>query len=786
MIVLFEFRKLLSLRFIRITFVCLLALNAILCVYSARIPEGELPSDSVDEFFEKYYSSPEEIDEYHEFILDWQREQEKRIFQQHSLGVFNVEIDELPSVYAPEGFSDSLLFDKLYGSIEKIRGYPENIQRVIDKAEDNLAEFRYMNIPDDAYTCRYQRKVIELYSEARDNVVINLEHVRGWNEYFRYDIVNLFIFAVLLAVSSVLFVQEKQTGMMPLVRVSRGGRIRTALSKIAVLLLITAAVVIVFSAETLLIFAFRLGLSNPANAIQALDDYTYSYNIISIGEYLLISLSVKYAAFSLFALMTAAVSVFLYNYALTFTGGLGVYGLNYLLSVLRYMNADSPLKKLNFISVSSVSPLFVRFCSANVFGGCVGYQILATVAYISLILIFSVICVCKYCIGGEAARFRVSSVFASVREKAAADFLMNKKHTAANHRLPSLFSAEIYKTLISSRYIVILLALFAVKCLISYSSFQPSKSFADGVYREYMTTFAGEITEEKRQYIADERQMINETIARREKVQQEYIDKTITYREYEEYLKKYNYAYSRNELFADIESHAAYIDRLAAEGKEAWFVYDTGWKKLFLSPFDWTLYAALLILFSGIFSSEYYSRISSGGFAQILRVSKKGRNHTFAAKMLTSSLISAVMSAVWNIPDIYFISRAFKLPLYEAPIMSLEIFGESRLELSICGYIVLFYFVRISAAMLFALTMCGMSCLFEKALSATAVVSSFTLFPALLNRSGAEIFGYADYVSFMRATPMLRKGMAAMLIFMLCFTVITIAVSMLSKRKWDI
>ena len=101
-----------------------------------------------------------------------------------------------------------------------------------------------------------------------------------------------------------------------------------------------------------------------------------------------------------------------------------------------------------------------------------------------------------------------------------------------------------------------------------------------------MTTLAGEMTDEKREYIADERQMINETIARREKVQQEYIDKTITYREYEEYLKKYNYAYSRNELFADIESHAAYIDRLAAEGKDAWFVYDTGWKKLFLSPFD--------------------------------------------------------------------------------------------------------------------------------------------------------------------------------------------------------
>ncbi len=785
MLIYYEFRKLLSLRFIRITLAVLLLLNGLLCLYSARLPDGELPPDTVDEFFEKYYSSPEEFDEYHEFILEWQREQENRIVQQLSLGVFDFEVEELPSVYAPEGFSDSQLFGVLYGNIDKIREYPDNIRRVIDKAEENLAEFRYMGFSDDTYTCRYQRKVIELYSEARDNVVIGLENVRGWNEYFGYDAVNLFIFASMLIVSSVLFVQEKQTGMMPLVRVSRGGKVKTALSKIAVLLIIIFVCVLVFSAETLAIFAFRLGLSSPSNAIQVLDEYTYSYNIITIGEYFAISLAVKYAAFALFALITSAVSVFVYNYALTFIGGLGVYGLNYLLYILRYINADSPLKNLNLISVSSVSSLFVRFRSANVFGLCIGYQILMPMVYIPLILIFSALCGCKYCMGGDALSIRTPAFIISVKEWISSAFSQKKKK-AADYRLRLLFSAEIYKTLISSRYIIIVIALLTVKGLISYSAYQPSRSFADGVYREYMTALAGEMTDRKRQYIADERQMINETIARRDEVQQKYIDKSITYEEYENYLKDYNYAYSRTELFSEIESHASYIDRLAAEGREAWFVYDTGWKKLFLTPFDWTLFAALLILFSGSFASEYDSRISSGGFAQILRVSKKGRKHTFAAKIGTALLISSVMSALWNIPDLCFISKAYKLPLAEAPIMSLELFGESGLEMSIAGYIILFYVVRLSAAVMLALIPCGMSCLFEKALSAMAVVSAFTLFPALLNRFGADILGYADFVSLMRATPMLRKGIVPVMLFMLCFAVITAAVSMFGKRKWEI
>ncbi len=784
MLIHYEFCKLLSLRFIRIILAVLLALNALLCFYSTRIPERHIPAESVETLFDEYTEYPKEIDEYHDFLTEWQREQEKRAVQQLSLGVFDFETEELPAVYAPEGFSDRQLFDILYGSIDKIRQYPDNIQRVIDKAEENLVEFSYMGIPDDAYTCRYQRKIIELYSKARDNVVIGLENVKGWNEYFGYDAVNLFIFASMLIVSSVLFVQEKQTGMMPLVRVSRCGRVKTALCKMVVLLIITFVCVLLFSAETLAIFAFRLGLSSPSNAIQVLDEYTYSYNIITVGEYFAISLAVKYAAFALFALITSAVSVFVYNYGLTFIGGLGVYGLNYLLYILRYISSDSPLKNLNLISVSSVNPLFVRFRSANVFGLCVGYQDLMPAVYISLILIFSVLCGWKYCLGGDELRVRVPIGFTSVKERISSVFV-RKRRTGAKYRLPSLFSAEIYKTLISSRYIVIVIALLAAKCLISYSAYQPSRSFADGVYREYMTALAGEMTDWKRQYIADERQMINETITRRDEVQQKYIDKSITYEEYENYLKDYNYAYSRNELFSEIESHAAYIDRLAAEGREAWFVYDTGWKKLFLTPFDWTLFAALLILFSGSFASEYDSRISSGGFAQILRVSKKGRKHTFVAKIGTALLISAVMSALWNISDICFISGAYKLPLAEAPIMSLELFGESRLEMSIAGYVILFYVVRLSAAVMLALIICGMSCLFEKALSAMAVVSAFTLFPTLLNRFGADILEYADFVSLMRATPMFRIGLTSVLFCVICFFVIAMITNTVCERKWE-
>ena len=71
-----------------------------------------------------------------------------------------------------------------------------------------------------------------------------------------------------------------------------------------------------------------------------------------------------------------------------------------------------------------------------------------------------------------------------------------------------------------------------------------------------------------------------------------YRNKNITEQEYMEYLKDYNYAYARTDLFRTIESHLQYIKDMEADGISAWFLYDTDWKKVIFPNFDWTLLLA--------------------------------------------------------------------------------------------------------------------------------------------------------------------------------------------------
>ena len=91
---------------------------------------------------------------------------------------------------------------------------------------------------------------------------MGLEYTRGWGEYFDYDAVNIFIFATTLLLGSVAFAQDKNLGLLPIIRVSRHGRAKTAVAKLAALTVATSFVTLAFTLSTFAVFGFCLGFSH--------------------------------------------------------------------------------------------------------------------------------------------------------------------------------------------------------------------------------------------------------------------------------------------------------------------------------------------------------------------------------------------------------------------------------------------------------------------------------------------------------------------------------------------
>lgn len=760
----YELQKLLGVKYIWVFLVIFILINSFVAFMTAgNSPAASEPSALIADFFAEYENNPDELNAYHDKILAFNAEQNRLFSEAMAAGNLDFERETLPDVYSTdENYSDQRLFSKLFDAINAAAEYPGVMQRVIDRAYSNLDEFAQMGIAPDSFTYKYQLRVIRLYESVRDNVHPDVVYTRGWSEYFDYTIVDLFVFLLLMMSCSVIFAEEKQTGILPMIRVSRNGRARTAAAKILAALCFTWFVTLTFTATTFAVFGLKLGYSSPTNVLQSLGEFTLSPYEMTIGGYFAATVGVKLLTFSLFTLVILAFATIFYNYIMIWLCGLGFFGLNFLLYALKYPDSSNPLKNLNLVATAAVNPIFTRYRAVNLFGNVAGYLPFMLVFFGILAVGCGVFTVIRFAKGGELRPGFIDPVGCALREitgRVSNSLRKIKLPELRRNYSMSLFSAEVYKTLISSRFIIVVALLLAVKCGYSISTNSPARSYADSVYKEYMTSLEGELTDEKLDYLAAEREMINSTLEKQQPMQQAYINDEITFDEYRAYLTDYNYAFSRSELLKVIENHAAYLERIEAEsGQKGWFAYDTGWKKLYSGDADLFLYTSILLLLTGSFASEYLSRSSSGGFSQILRATRNGRDRTFFAKLISAGTISAVLTILFNAVDLAVIFAGYDMPSADAPLVSIELFGSVRSGITIGGYLAVFLMLRLAASLIMSMLVCALSELLCRYVPVLGSVAVLTLLPGLFAYFGLAAADKVSFLNLLAGTPLFLES----------------------------
>ncbi len=763
----YELKKLFGIKYLWVFLFVLLMLNTAIAWYTAdRTMAAQEPTQMIAEFFEEYFENPEELDAYYAEIQAFAAEQEELFREAMRLGDYEFETEQMPNLYSTdENYPDWMLFAKLYDTIAAAREYPDVLEKVIDRAWANLDAFADMGITEDSFTYRYQLRVIELYELMRDNVEIGVEYTRGWDEYFAYDTVNIFIFIMLIMLGSIIFAQEKQSGFLPIMRTAKNGRARTAVAKIFTMLLLTVIFVLMFTLSTFAVYGLRIGFSSPNNVIQALNTFTLSPYQITIGQYFSITVGAKLLTFAVFSMIVTALSVVFYNYILIYFAGLGLFGLNFLLYTLSYIDANSVCKNLNLVATAAGNPLFVRYRAMNFFGAVAGFVPSMCVIFPLLIAACVAVTIFLYVHGLGGIRIRwIDNAIAWCMTRSAeicrkfAVVRIDRKHKARTYS-HSLILAEVFKTLISSRFIVIVLLILCMKSWYSYETNSPADSYADAVYREYMTTLEGEVTDEKLAYLADERAMINETLAKQTAMQQAYVNEEITFDEYREYLSDYNYAYSRSTLLAVVEQHTSYLAEKEAEtGVCGWFLYDTGWQKMYAEDADLFLYAAILLLLTGSFAAEYASKSSSGGFAQLLRSTKNGRHKTFYAKLISSGMIAVILALLTGMVDALVIILGYDLPAMNAPLLSMQMFADVTGGITVAQYFAVFFVMRVAGALLMAMLVCALSELLARYIPVLGTAVILTLLPALCAYFGLAAAEHVNFLNLLAGTPLFLRS----------------------------
>ena len=750
----YEFKKLFQSKLFVILFALLLLLNIGLCYRSAKEVAGSVTIEP--EILEQLDAYNRDADAWNsEYArLGKVNEEYERVSREAFEQAYAEYKKENPNATsfsynfpAEEYFDSAFLADvskyrdcyMAYRVLQELDSYEADVGRVVRAARMAQEDYLASGVSEQAYEYRYQGDLIRIY-EVNALIEIEYEYAVGWDSYFAYTDGNV-LMAILLTVAAVgLCIGEYRSGMLPILHATKGGRMRTLLCKLGVLLCVSAGLVLIFQAATLIVFGSLCGLSSMGNFVQVFEAYKFCPEIITVGEYLALSLGIK--TLTLFALGACIMllGTLCKDYALTFVSSLGVLAAQFALYFFVSVEQFGSYHMLNIFGAMDTHSYFTRYYSLNVLGASVAFIPLLITVYALVAVTLAMAAGWMFCKTPGAGKKRKGI---KLRLPATAVPLVSR----------TLIGAELHKLLVGNKLAVILAVLLIAKLLISSGTYVYQSSFTDSVYHEYMTTLAGEVTEEKLQYIKEERKRIDEagSDAKFSQMMEAHQSGKITSEEYAQYFNEYEYAQERTEHLKRIESRRDYLQGLAEQGKEGHFVYDTGWNALFDSEFDFLLYALVLLSFAGVFADEYRA-----GAYQILRPSKRGRAGVLCAKYAAAALLALGVFVAFAAIDLGFVLLRFELPMWTAPIQGLPGFAALP-DMTIAQGLIAWLAVKGAAYLLMAMMLLCLSLVTKSVLGTSITVAMVTLLPYFMRRFGMEAASGIDYTYLLDGTTFLQS-----------------------------
>ena len=767
----YEWKKLISNKFILGLFIVLFLLNALLSYSAAKHDPATDLSEDVLAALEAYNEDPEawnaeyeRLSTYYNEVFYPKVEQEMKEFREKNPNAnwYQWELDEDAQKYWD--------YFNAQRYMAEIDSYSKDLKSVVKAAVIAKEDYLASGVTENDYEYKYQTDIEYIY-EVNSLIPLEYEYAVGWDEYHAYTSGNVLLVMLMLVLAPGLCIEEFSSGMYPILHATKKGRLHTFLNKLGALALFTTLAVALFTATTLAFYGASYGFSSLGNFVQVFEDFKFCPEIITVGELLVVSVLTKILVLFALGTLIMLLSVFIKKYALTFVASLGAVAVNFVLYFFISLEQTGSFDMLNLFTVMDIKTAYTRYYSLNVFE--------ESVPYIPLSVgLFAVL----------AVAFAALSAFAFCRTQGAVKIKTKKPIKLPARAIPmpcrTLFGAEMGKLLLANKFIIIVAIVLLAKGFIATETFTYTESFTDSVYKEYMTTLSGELTEEKMAYIEAERNRIDTAKNSYNQVLADYYQGKVSQSEYLAFLEEYDYAKDRDSHFARIEARRDYILSQWEVGKDAYFVYDTGWNTLFSQGFDYLLYGLVLLLFAGVFANEI-----RGGIHNILKATGKGRWRLFLAKYAAVLTLATLLFAAFTAIDLNAAMQSFEFPGWDAPVQSLTLFNAHAPAtlVTLSQFLVLWIAVKWLAVVLLVTALTGISLLSGKVLNTMAIVATVTLMPFLLRRFGLAVARYFDFTYLLEGTGFLTMATDSALYLILTVAVlaaVTVTLTWLSKRAW--
>lgn len=573
------------------------------------------------------------------------------------------------------------------------------------------------------------------------------EEVRGWNEYFSFQLPSVMLVIALVGTLCTIFTEDRRVGMENILHISKYGGKSNIGAKLFFIGIISSVITIVFTAAPLLILSLTSGLSSLNHPIQMVDALMYCPVKLTIGQYLVLYFVLRIFIFTVFSLLVAVVNQFFENDKFAFVTAAILVISGVFLSAIEPASTYYFLAKFSITELAGINILFEKYRGLNIFGHCVDYLsfMLIVVLFVTIFLI-TVSLIHKY----DRVLEYSNNVYSFGRSS----------HTM------SLFFAETYKQLICARFILLIVGALALKIVISGIYYYPTDNHGEKQYRSYIQMVAGDITDEKLSMIEQEARYIETSLSEYNIASARYHAGEMDEEEFEEYKERKNYAEYNQTGCERLCERRDYLLSISQVYPDVKFVYDEGLDRYFGSHMDIVAIFLIVYMASNMFSCEYET-----GFNGILRVTKKGRKTLFYSKLFYSVFIVIILYLLFGLIEAGFIGYYYDTDYWSAPIQSMPRFENIINEFTVAEYFVSHKIVSLTGYVCSFMLVLAFSAIMQSQIKAIITSLFIMLISYVISQTSilpVAVLNYIEIITPRNIESMFVSIISCMIVSMIC------------------
>jgi len=616
-----------------------------------------------------------------------------------------------------------------------IDGYPGFLKSVKDNAE-NIGMLADLG-DNTGYTRDNIDKTVTDYSRLEGITLVAGEN-KGIVLFSNFVLADAIIVAIVLVVL-LQFAEEKTKGLSLLVRCTKNGRSTLLLERVGILATASFAASILVTAVCLLISHILCGSIDLSRPLQSVPEFSLCAFPISIGDYVLLSVLLKVLAAFVFGLLVLLLLVWLEAIPAVLVGGGILFGEFLFYTLILGTDRLSGFKLANIIAMLRTEIFFKYYYNINLFGNAVGFLDFSTVILIGIAIALIVIAAVASakCTGNNFSLKYLNRI---------------KVWCSLHAPNPPVFYWELRKVLVSQKGILILAAVlyFAASSGLEYRYYNNFDKDREIYYEKYAGVITDETLSKMQEEYEEKRNLLIEANAKVHYLQ-------ANDPENPRIITLMQTCYDLNQTLKAIdeitEVASGALEYTKETGVETQLVKPDAYEKLFVHDRNTTnknsmfLLLSIIGLFSGLLACEKECNMTLW-----LGTLFKGRRKLLLTKLGIIALMTPVLVLGVSWAQLYQIQTATGFNNLDAAVQSLELLRGFPFPVTIGGYLVLIYVIR----MLFTFLLGGLV-MSISALTPNRVLCLFTGFvffvvPMVLALTGiVPVFSAADLLGFWKA-----------------------------------